>query len=53
VAAAGDRHERVRPILSKVAAVLPKDLEPLLADTRLYVPNTRSQYGPAAVRLLD
>jgi predicted DNA-binding transcriptional regulator YafY len=30
-------------ILSKVAAVLPKDLEPLLADTRLFVPNTRSR----------
>src|SRR5215470_14728657 len=25
-------------ILAKVAAVLPKDLEPLLADTRLFVP---------------
>ena len=30
-------------ILSKVAAVLPKDLAPLLADTHLYVPNTRSR----------
>jgi predicted DNA-binding transcriptional regulator YafY len=26
-------------ILAKVAAVLPKDLEPLLADTRLFVPS--------------
>jgi predicted DNA-binding transcriptional regulator YafY len=29
-------------ILSKVAGVLPKDLEPLLADTRLFVPKTPS-----------
>jgi len=29
-------------ILSKVAGVLPKELEPLLADTHLYVPNRRS-----------
>jgi len=29
-------------ILSKVAGVLPKELEPLLADTRLFVPKTRS-----------
>jgi predicted DNA-binding transcriptional regulator YafY len=29
-------------ILSKVAGVLPKDLEPLLADTRLFVPRTPS-----------
>jgi predicted DNA-binding transcriptional regulator YafY len=35
-------------ILSKVAAVLPKDLEPLLADTRLFVPNTRSRARSAA-----
>jgi predicted DNA-binding transcriptional regulator YafY len=35
-------------ILSKVAAVLPKDLERLLADTRLYVPNTRSRVRSAA-----
>jgi predicted DNA-binding transcriptional regulator YafY len=35
-------------ILSKVAAVLPKDLEPLLADTRLFVPNTRSGQRSAA-----
>jgi predicted DNA-binding transcriptional regulator YafY len=35
-------------ILSKVAGVLPKDLEPLLADTRLYVPNTRSAARSAA-----
>src|SRR5712691_10958719 len=28
-------------ILSKVATVLPKDLEPLLADTRLFVPSAR------------
>lgn len=28
-------------ILDKVAGVLPKDLEPLLADTKLYVPTTR------------
>jgi predicted DNA-binding transcriptional regulator YafY len=41
-------------ILSKVAAVLPKDLEPLLADARLFVPNTvglaRSAAGLAVVR---
>src|SRR3984893_693201 len=35
-------------ILSKVAAVLPKDLEPLLADTHLYVPNTGSSARSAA-----
>jgi len=35
-------------ILSKVAGVLPKDLEPLLADTRLFVPNTRSGQRSAA-----
>src|SRR5499433_4010109 len=29
-------------ILAKVASVLPKDLEPLLADTRLFVPSTIS-----------
>jgi predicted DNA-binding transcriptional regulator YafY len=29
-------------ILSKVAGVLPKELEPLLADTRLFVPKTSS-----------
>ena len=29
-------------ILGKVAGVLPKDLEPLLADTRLFVPKTPS-----------
>ena len=29
-------------ILSKVAGVLPKELEPLLADTRLFVPKTHS-----------
>ena len=29
-------------ILSKVAGVLPKELEPLLADTRLFVPKTQS-----------
>jgi predicted DNA-binding transcriptional regulator YafY len=41
-------------ILSKVAAVLPKDLEPLLAEARLYVPNTisgaRSAAGLAVAR---
>ena len=41
-------------ILSKVAAVLPKDLEPLLADARLFVGNTaglaRSAAGLAVVR---
>lgn len=35
-------------ILSKVAGVLPKDLEPLLADTRLFVPGTRSGARSAA-----
>jgi predicted DNA-binding transcriptional regulator YafY len=35
-------------ILSKVAGVLPKELEPLLADTRLFVPNTRSGARSAA-----
>jgi predicted DNA-binding transcriptional regulator YafY len=35
-------------ILSKVAGVLPKDLEPLLADTRLFVPPTRSGARSAA-----
>ena len=35
-------------ILSKVAAVLPKDLEPLLADTRLFVPQSRSGARSAA-----
>ena len=35
-------------ILSKVAGVLPKDLEPLLADTRLFVPQTRSGARSAA-----
>jgi predicted DNA-binding transcriptional regulator YafY len=35
-------------ILSKVAAVLPKDLEPLLADTRLFVPNSRTSARSAA-----
>jgi len=35
-------------ILSKVAGVLPKDLEPLLADTRLFVPPTRSAARSAA-----
>ena len=41
-------------ILNKVAAVLPKDLEPLLADTPLFVPTTiggaRSADGLAAAR---
>jgi predicted DNA-binding transcriptional regulator YafY len=41
-------------ILSKVAGVLPKELEPLLADTRLFVPNrsgrARSSAGLAVVR---
>jgi predicted DNA-binding transcriptional regulator YafY len=41
-------------ILSKVAAVLPKDLEPLLADARLFAPNTaglaKSAAGLAVVR---
>jgi len=35
-------------ILSKVAGVLPKELEPLLADTRLFVPHTRSRVRSAA-----
>jgi predicted DNA-binding transcriptional regulator YafY len=35
-------------ILSKVAGVLPKELEPLLADTRLFVPRTRSGARSAA-----
>jgi predicted DNA-binding transcriptional regulator YafY len=35
-------------ILSKVAGVLPKELEPLLADTRLFVPPTRSGARSAA-----
>ena len=35
-------------ILSKVAGVLPKDLEPLLADTRLFVPPSRSGQRSAA-----
>lgn len=35
-------------ILNKVAGVLPKELEPLLADTRLFVPNTRSGARSAA-----
>jgi predicted DNA-binding transcriptional regulator YafY len=41
-------------ILSKVATVLPKELEPLLADTRLFVPNivggSRSADGLAIAR---
>jgi predicted DNA-binding transcriptional regulator YafY len=41
-------------ILSKVAAVLPKDLEPLLAEARLFVPDTlnvaRSAAGLAIAR---
>src|SRR6185503_6273124 len=41
-------------ILSKVAAVLPKDLEPLLADARLYMPgrarNETSSAGLAVAR---
>ena len=41
-------------ILDKVAAVLPKELEPLLAETRLFVPSTiggvRSADGLAIVR---
>jgi predicted DNA-binding transcriptional regulator YafY len=41
-------------ILSKVATVLPKELEPLLADTRLFVPNivggSRSPDGLAIAR---
>jgi predicted DNA-binding transcriptional regulator YafY len=35
-------------ILGKVAGVLPKELEPLLADTRLFVPPTRSGARSAA-----
>jgi predicted DNA-binding transcriptional regulator YafY len=35
-------------ILGKVAGVLPKDLEPLLADTRLFVPPSRSGARSAA-----
>jgi len=35
-------------ILNKVAGVLPKELEPLLADIRLFVPNTRSGARSAA-----
>jgi predicted DNA-binding transcriptional regulator YafY len=35
-------------ILGKVASVLPKDLEPLLADTRLFVPKTGSGARSAA-----
>ena len=35
-------------ILSKVAGVLPKELEPLLADTRLFVPKTGSSARSAA-----
>ena len=35
-------------ILGKVAGVLPKELAPLLADTRLFVPNTRSGAKSAA-----
>src|SRR5216684_1423015 len=35
-------------ILSKVATVLPKELEPLLADTRLFVPPSRSGARSAA-----
>jgi len=35
-------------ILSKVAAVLPKDLEPLLAEARLFAPNTVSIARAAA-----
>lgn len=35
-------------ILSKVGAVLPKDLEPLLADTRLFVPGGRRRGQSAA-----
>src|SRR6187397_2763221 len=41
-------------ILNKVAAVLPKELEPLLAETRLFVPTTigsaRSADGLAVAR---
>src|SRR3954463_9846210 len=35
-------------ILGKVAGVLPKELEPLLADTRLFVPYTRNRAQAAA-----
>jgi predicted DNA-binding transcriptional regulator YafY len=35
-------------ILGKVAGVLPKELEPLLADTRLFVPNRRSNARSSA-----
>ena len=35
-------------ILGKVAGVLPKELEPLLADTRLFVPRTGSSARSAA-----
>lgn len=35
-------------ILSKVAGVLPKELEPLLADTRLFVPPQRGSVSAAA-----
>src|SRR5579862_9058252 len=35
-------------ILGKVAAVLPPELEPLLADTRLFVPTSRSGARSAA-----
>ena len=35
-------------ILRKVAGGLPKELEPLLADTRLFVPKTRSGTRPSA-----
>jgi predicted DNA-binding transcriptional regulator YafY len=35
-------------ILGKVAGVLPSDLQPLLADTRLFVPTTRSGARSAA-----
>jgi len=35
-------------ILSKVAGVLPKELEPLLADTRLFVPRRHSSSRSAA-----
>src|ERR1700730_452416 len=36
------------PILSRGPAVLPPELEPLLADTRLFAPNTRSRARSAA-----
>jgi predicted DNA-binding transcriptional regulator YafY len=35
-------------ILGKIAGVVPKELEPLLADTRLFVPNRRSTARSAA-----